>query len=207
MTVRLSMFVLVAVGSSAFASPHHARDRETARWLSIGGVLGSVASASVGAGMLAYGFSGGRGYNLGLEDTRRDGEIVIGVGAATTLLTPSLGEWYAGDLWSTGMKLRVAAIGVGLLGTAVYFGSGSPESCFQFEGGDYCSAGTPRAVVPTAVIGGIAGALFVGGIVYDLFDAPKAADRYGARHVEVMPAVLRSANGSTLPALGLTGRF
>jgi hypothetical protein len=207
MTVRLSMVVLLAVGSSAFASPHHSRDRETARWLSIGGALGSVAIASVGAGMVAYGFSGGRGYNLAFEDTRRDGEIVIGVGAATTLLTPSLGEWYAGDLWSTGMKLRVAGIGVGLLGMVVYFSSGSPESCFLFEGGDYCSAGTPRAVVGTAVIGGIAGALFVGGIVYDLFDAAKAADRYDASHVEVMPTVLRTANGATLPALGLAGRF
>ncbi|HEX4451993.1 MAG TPA: hypothetical protein VH143_14040 [Kofleriaceae bacterium] len=207
MTARISILVLLAVGSSALASPHHARDRETARWLSIGGALGSVAIASVGAGMLAYGFSDGRGYDLRFEDTRRNGEIVIGVGAATTLLTPSLGEWYAGEAWSTGMKLRVAGIGVGLLATAVYFGTGSSSSCFQLEGGDYCSGGAPHAIVATAVIGGIAGALFVGGIVYDLFDAAKAADRHDARRLEVLPTVLRSASGSALPALGLAGRF
>jgi hypothetical protein len=207
MTARLSIVVLLAIGSSAFANPHHPRDRETARWLSIGGVLGSVAIASIGAGVLAYGFSDGRGYNLEFEGTRSTGKLLIGIGAATTLFTPSLGEWYAGDVWSTGTKLRVAGIGIGLLATAVYFGSGSPESCFQFDGGDYCSAGTPHAIAATAVIGGIAGALFAGGIVYDLFDAAKAADRHNASRVEVMPTVVRSANGSTLPALGLAGRF
>ena len=41
----------------------------------------------------------------------------------------------------------------------------------------------------------------------DLFDAAKVADRYDASRVEVMPTGLRSANGSTLPALGLAGRF
>jgi hypothetical protein len=200
MLARLSILVLLAAGSTASAKPH--RSRETARWLSIGGVLGSVAIASVGAGMLAYGFSDGRGYNLAYEGTRTTGELLIGIGAATTLVTPSLGEWYAGELWSTGMKLRVAGIGVGLLATAVYFGSGSAESCFQLDGGDYCSPGSPRAVAATEVIGGIAGALFVGGIIYDLVGAAKAVDRY-----EVLPIVLRSATGSTLPAIGLTGRF
>jgi len=208
-SLGLSILVatLVITTGIATAEPGHPpRNRETARWLSIGGVLTSAAIAGVGAGMLEYGFMDSRGYDRSFAGVRRTGEVLVGVGAATTLFTPSIGEWYAGQAFSTGMKLRATGIGVGLLGAAIYGASGSSESCVMFDGANYCSGGSPRNVAAASVPVAIGVALYVGGILYDLVDAPSAADRYNARHVEILPAALKTPTG-ILPGVALGGTF
>jgi hypothetical protein len=191
----------------ATAEPgHKPRNRETARWLSIGGVLASAAIAGVGAGMLEYGFLGNRGYDQSFARVRRTGEVLIGVGAGTTLFTPSIGEWYSGQAISTGMKLRMTGVGVGLLGAAIYAATGSSESCLMIDHASYCGGGSPPDVAAASVPVGIGVALYVSGIIYDLVDAPSAADRYNARHVEVLPTILPTPTG-TLPGVALGGTF
>jgi hypothetical protein len=208
-SVGLSTLVatLAITSGIATAGPgHKPRDREVARWLSIGGVLTSAAIAGVGAGLLEYGFMDGRGYDQGFAHVRRTGEVLVGVGAATTLITPSIGPWYSGQAFTTGMTLRATGIGVGLLGAAIYAATGSSESCFMFDGANYCGGGSPHNVAAASVPVAIGAALYVSGIIYDLVDAPSAADRYNARHIEILPATLKTPTG-TLPGVALGGTF
>jgi hypothetical protein len=206
----LRLFTLVAAlaitsGVVAAEPGHKPRNRETARWLSIGGVLTSAAIAGVGAGMLEYGFTGNRGYDQGYAGVRRIGTVLLSVGAATTLITPSIGEWYSGQAFSTGMKLRATGIGVGLLGAAIYVVTGLGESCLminEMSCGGPSSPNVAAASVPIA----IGAALYAGGIIYDLVDAPSAADRYNARHLEILPTALSTPAG-TLPGVALGGTF
>jgi hypothetical protein len=203
-----TLVVALAITSRiATAEPgHKPRNRETARWLSIGGVLSSAAIAGVGAGLLEYGFMDNRGYDQSFARVRRTGEVLLGVGAATTLITPSIGEWYSGQAFSTGMKLRATGIGVGLIGAAIYAATSSSESCFMFDGANYCGGGSPPDVAAASVPVAIGVALYASGIIYDLVDAPSAADRYNARHVEILPTILPMPRG-TLPGVAPGGTF
>jgi hypothetical protein len=200
-----SIAVILALTATASADASHLRDRETSRWLSLGGVIGSVAFAGAGAGILLYRFGGDRGQDPSYRGLQNTGETLIGIGAASTLFTPSLGEWYSGSVLTTGVKLRGAGLGVGLLALAIYYGSGSSESCYQIGDGNYCGGGAPHDVQATALTAAIATGIFFSGIVYDLVDAPTVADHYNER-LTVTPTVIRSA-GITLSGVAVAGAF
>ena len=52
-----------------------------------------------------------------------------------------------------------------------------------------------------------AAAAYLAGIVYDIADAPAAADRYNKEFsLKVAPGLIKTPNG-TVPTLGLAGRF
>lgn len=89
-------------------------------------------------------------------------------GLATGLITPSLGEWYAGRYLTLGLVTRVA--GAGIVATS---------------GGD-----------PGAILLGVG--IEAAGAVYDVATAGSAAADYNRRHVLVTPTVLPTPSGPTL---------
>ncbi|HEX3761830.1 MAG TPA: hypothetical protein VHW23_24190 [Kofleriaceae bacterium] len=196
---RTGCLVLLAVALSAQARAAHAdpappapepRNRETARELSLGGTLASAVIAGAGGLLMAS------------DRHQPAGPWLIGIGAGSTLFTPLLGEWYAERWGGPGLDLRVAGIGVGLIGVAAYFVSGS--RCQQF--GDQCFGGTPHDPGPATVLISIGAVVYLGGIVYDIVRAPDAADRYNQRHLQIAPIAVGSATGLHA-GLGLSAAF
>ena len=193
-----SLAAVAALSLFASGADAQPRKRETARWLSLGGVIGSAAIAGTGAVMTEYALSGGRGYDQSYGPTRRAGEGLMIAGAVTTLVTPSLGDWYAGEYLTTGVKLRAAGLGVGLVGVGVYFAGES--KCQQF--GDSCYGGSGPNVSGASVAFAAGGALYLAGAIYDVVHAPTAADE----RFQIVPAVIASAHGPTT-GVGIGGRF
>lgn len=209
MISRTGCLVLLAAVLSARPHPAHAdpdpparapRNRETARWLSLGGTLASAVVAGAGGLMLEYGRD--HADTASTSRMRLEGSWLIGIGAGSTLVTPLLGEWYAERWGGPGLDLRVAGIGVGLIGVAAYFLSGS--RCQQF--GDECFGGAPHDPKPATVLISIGAAAYLGGIVYDIVHAPDAADRYNQRHAQIAPMPVASATGLH-PGVGLSAAF
>jgi hypothetical protein len=91
------------------------------------------------------------------------------VGGAAIVIGPSLGHIYAGTPWNTGLKMRVAGLGVGVVAGLMFMGAESGE---VFCTGSKCEAGIALGV---AAIG-----LYGVGTVYEMFSAPAAVQRYNA---------------------------
>jgi hypothetical protein len=207
---RARCLVLLAIAASTGAHAAHAdpdpparppRHRATARWLSLGGALASATLAGVGGLMLKY----GRAHRPRTDSSIRighDGAWLIGIGGVSTLFTPALGEWYAGEWFTPGMELRGVGIGIGLGGIAAYFLSG--HRCEQF--GDQCFNYQPRDPRPATVLISIGAATYLGGMILDIVRAPDAADRYNARHVQFVPTAITGASGLH-PGLELRAAF
>lgn len=170
--------VLILVLACAMA---HADDksRETAAYLSGGG-------AAVSGAVLLTSFL-----------TTPKGEVfndpVLYTGLGLAVVTPSLGELYAGEWFTPGMAVRIASAGLAVYAvrneeatvtcdTAATFG----ETCKQLKG-----AGV--ALVGVAAIG------FIGGMWYDALDAGDAVARWRKRHGIV---VTPTTNG-----IALAGQF
>lgn len=166
MVRKVVLFVLLAC-----ATAHADKSRDTAKYLSGG------ASAVSGAVLL-----------VGFLDAPM-GEVfntpVLYTGLAMATVTPSLGEFYAGEWFTPGMGIRLASAGL-----AVYAiqneqqevrcdtaSSASQPMCKQLKG-----AGI--ALIGVATIG------FVGGMWYDALDAGDAVDRWRARNnIALTPTV------------------
>jgi hypothetical protein len=126
-------------------------------------------------------------------------------GAGLSLLTPSFGEWYAGEWITPGMAARVVSLGLATVAltheqetTACNSGATNGQQCQSLTGAGF-------ALLGLAAIG------FVGGIWYDALDAPDAVDRYNQRHgLSLAPAAMPvpgGAPGQVAPGLMLGGRF
>jgi hypothetical protein len=170
------------------------RDRMVALGLSIGGTAASAAGFAVGASL-----GWDRGHNL-----------ILG-SLASTLLTPSLGEWYAGQGITVGLGLRVggvlvAGLGVVMVGGGLVFGNNcEPGECGTTSDTNSHSSGALLGAGLLFAFGGTV--TYLAGIVYDIVDAPSAADRYNNKHnLYLAPTVLPTASGN-VPAMSLSGRF
>ena len=142
----------------------HADDKseDTAKYLSGGG-------AAVSGAILLAAFLDpplGQPYNAPLLYT----------GLATAAITPSLGELYAGEWFTPGMGIRIAAAGLAVFAVQNEMdtvtcdtASMSGQTCHQLKG-----AGV--ALMGVAAIG------FIGGMWYDALDAGDAVRRWRSRH-------------------------
>ncbi len=118
-------------------------------------------------------------------------------GVGTSIVTPSLGQIYAGEYWSYGMALRggaAAFAAIAILGErhTVACDNGIDKNCKDLNG-------TGIAFL------GLAAIAFIGGMAYDVMDAPEAAARANQAaqfSVSLVPTVLPHGGG-----LGLVGRF
>jgi hypothetical protein len=176
---KVVLFVLLVCATA------HADDksRDTAKYLSGG------ASAVSGA-VLLYGFL----------DAPMGGVFntpVLYTGLAMATVTPSLGEFYAGEWFTPGMGIRLASAGL-----AVYAiqneqeevrcdtaSSSAQPMCKQLKG-----AGI--ALIGVAAIG------FVGGMWYDALDAGDAVDRWQRRN-----NITVSPTAGAMTGLSIAGTF
>jgi len=158
------------------------KDPRVALGLSVGGTAASLALtfAALGTG---------------------HGKLAI-AGAASTIVTPSFGEWYAGKPVTLGTALR-------LIGGGVFLGAGeSTLECMHisFDGAPACDGGA--FVLPLLALGGLIG--YVAGTAYDIKNAPITAREYNAAHrihVAPTPMYLRTPSGTATMGLGLAGTF
>ena len=96
--VVLSSWLLAATAHTSRADPPAPKDESTAVAMSTLGVLAS-------GGLIAAAFAVPRGHNE-LQGT------LATAGVTSTLVTPSLGHWYAGSYLTTGLTLRLAGLPV-----------------------------------------------------------------------------------------------
>ena len=181
--LTLSLVLASAVSSTA----HAEKSRQTAQLLS--GVGASVSGAVVLGGFMFA------------PDSKRINEPVMYTGIGMLFVTPSLGEFYAGEYLTIGMGVRALAAGLAVytletqtkLATCDDALSSTDPPCEIFTEGAYPLLGI-------AAIG------FIGGVWYDALDAGDAVDRWNRRHgLSVTPGV-PTASGPA-PGLTLSGRF
>ncbi len=110
---------------------------------------------------------------------------VLDVGLATSIVTPSLGEFYAHQVFTIGEALRVAGAALALVGVnqteSVSCENGFTTGCTTITGAGVALLG----------IGAIA---FIGGAAYDVLDAGDAVDRHDLR-VSVVPMAVPAGGG------------
>lgn len=173
----VACFLLATLAS---ATSHADKSPDTAKYLSGG------ASAVSGA-VLLYAFLEpplGQPFN----------RPVMYTGLVLAAVTPSLGEFYAGEYFTPGMGIRIAAAGLATyaiqeqteLATCDTASNATVPKCTQLKG-----AGI--ALIGVAAIG------FIGGMWYDSLDAGDAVDRWRSRHGIV---VAPTGNG-----IALAGQF
>ncbi len=113
-------------------------------------------------------------------------------GLAGIAIGPMLGHAYAGDAWNTGLQIRLGSLAVVGVGAVVVV-----TSClFNFKRSDPpgCGIGGGLAVI------GLFGLAV--GTVFEIVDAPDAARRANARHLQVVPTV-----GPGIAGASFAGQF
>jgi hypothetical protein len=192
--VRLVIACLLSA-SLAFAEPGEAAERRTTKVA----FLASILVTAGGIGLMLIGADAGiRPHAYG---SAADG-VEIGatsVGAAATLVGPSIGSLYAENFWNLGFLLRCVAVQIFATGAAVaYVRSSSTRG----------SGGPDGLVLLSFGIGAVLGAVsYLVGTVIELWGMPKAIDQYNLRHGwAITPTALRSRDGLA-PGLALTARF
>jgi hypothetical protein len=124
-------------------------------------------------------------------------------GVATSIVTPSLGEYYAEQYLTWGEALRAGAAGLAILGVNLT----TPTSCLTTADDNSCS----RISTAGIAILGAGLIIYIGGMFYDVLDAPDAVDRYNynARmHVMLAPGLMPSSTGAPPGGgLWLSGTF
>jgi hypothetical protein len=127
---------------------------------------------------------------------------VLYTGIGLLAITPSLGEFYAGQYLTIGMGVRVAAAGLALytlehytrLAKCPLAPPSDPPECDILTEGAY-------------PLLGIAAITFIGGVWYDVLDAKDAAERYNKKHgFTVAPVPMTGPQGTT-PGVMLGGSF
>jgi hypothetical protein len=164
------------------------KDPGVALGLSLGITAGGMAAMVIGGGL--------------------DSELGGGIATAGVLawfIGPSTGHAYAGRMGNTGLAIRgismlaaTVAIG-GLIGCIA--GSGDDVDDHEHLGDDDCGMFTGL------LVGSSIG--YLGGAVYEIVDAPRAARRHNARYgldVQVAPALVGGDAGRG-PGFAVAGRF
>ncbi len=158
-TVVLALTLLVA------ASPAHAeKQRRTAQALA--GVGVGVSAALVLSSFLVNG-AGTTVYRP-----------TFYAGLGTSVVTPSLGHFYAGQPLTIGMAIR----GSGAL-LALYGITQTQDERCTLDSTKNC----PRLSNTGVTILGLAAIAYIGGVAYDLADAAPAVDRHNRRHAMLVP--------------------
>lgn len=187
MTLRPAVWGLLAVlcviqpARPAFADSAETKSPDVALALSAGG-----AAASIGVFTLGW----HEGHTLTFDGWLK--ASLIGLG--TTLVTPSLGEWYAGTFMTAGLGFRLAGIGVSAAGLA------SAKLCFG-----ECRGQSTGAIV----IVGLGGLIYATGIVWDIATARSTARQANARRqpVAFTPSIQISPSGRSAYGIGIGGIF
>lgn len=173
--VALAVTCTIAHADDGAPTP---KSETTAFELSLGGTAASAALVIAGADL-------------------HNGDVVL-FGLASSLVTPSLGQWYSGQPLTTGMAVRTAS------GIATVVGLAGVLSCSNEFSDTPKSCGDGPALL---LLGGLAG--YAGGTIYDIATAGRAAREYNDSHfrVRVSPTVMRTPSGNSTMGVGIGGAF
>lgn len=182
MALRLVLLLVLLVPRLAAAEPDDTKSPGVSLALSAGGTAVSF-GVFAGSLMVADHLQGHHPWYT-----------VSVVGLASTIITPSLGEWYAGSYVTPAMGLR---LGGALLAIA---GASQAEICF-----DECKPHDNS--LPVAVIG-LGLTTYLAGVIWDIAAAPSTARKANARrHPTITPTLMTAPSGASAYGLGLGGNF
>ncbi|MGE0870392.1 MAG: hypothetical protein AB7P03_17645 [Kofleriaceae bacterium] len=153
-----------------------------------GKVLSGV-GAGVSSALLVSSFLFGDRYGSSYN------EPLFYSGLASSVITPSLGQWYGGQWVTIGMGVRAGAAG---LATFAVFVKSDEVRCNNTEQYATCKSLSGAAVA----LLGVAAIAYIGGAAYDVITAPDAVERYNKRRrgLALSPTVIPT---STTPTAGL----
>jgi len=174
-----ALVLVVLTMSLATGTAHAEKSKRTATILAASGT--AVASVLVMSSVLVHPQS---------EEIYKP-TLYAGLGLA--LVTPSLGHFYAGRYLTIGMGIRGAAAALAGIG----FAQKKDAACHT----------DPRQNCPIVTGGGLvlislAAIAAVGGVAYDVHDAPNAVEHYNRSHAMLVPVATPHGGG-----LALTGEF
>ncbi len=180
----LAVLAVLLVCGTAHAGK---KSRQTAR-------LASGISASVAGAVTLGGF-------VFAQDGEPFHKPLLYTGLGMLLVGPSAGEFYAGQYLTIGMGVR--AVGTGL---AVWTLQTQTKvvTCDDASNSEQKCTGFVENAAPLL---GIAAIIFIGGVWYDVLDAPDSADRYNKRHgFTATPTAMMGPQG-LVPGVALGGSF
>jgi hypothetical protein len=185
--MRALMLFLVLAATPASAetaspppNPPGAKSEKTAKALVAGGTIFS-------SGLIIASFL----VNLN-EGTAYLPTLYAGVG--TSIITPSLGQLYAGQYLTIGMGIRGVAAGIALWG----YSKKQDQPCT-----DVPNTNCPTTTATGLVMISLAAIAYIGGVAYDVRDTPNAVSRYNKRLANKRGASLTP----TRNGVALVGRF
>lgn len=190
--MALAAVLAVGAGTAHAETPKHMKSRTLAQALA---GIGTGISAALALTSL---FVGTKNSGFGNADEVANPPLLLS-GLVTSVFTPSLGQYYAGEYLSWGMAVRAASGGAIAVGA---FGLVQHNRCPDANGEHPCTGLTEIgvALIAAGVIG------YVGGVAYDIYDTPDAVDRYNSRHgFFVAPSASMTPDGTT--TFGVAGRF
>ena len=172
-----ALVLVVLTVSLATTTAHAEKSKRTATILAASGT--AVASVLVVSSVLVHPQS---------EEVYKP-TLYTGLGLA--LVTPSLGHFYAGRYLTIGMGIRAAAAVLAGIG----FSQKKDAACHD----------DPRSNCPIVTGGGLvlislAAIAGIGGIAYDVQDAPDAVESYNRRHAMLTPVA--NPHGAGLALIG-----
>ena len=178
--------LLVATATPAAAEPHR-KSHETAKLLS--GLGAGVSTALVLSAFL-------------IQDPHDPyNKPLLYSGLGVSLVGPSAGEYYAGQYLTIGEGVRAAAVALALVGVT----RTEHVSCLAGVDDNSCTSIEGKGVAFL----GVAAIAYIGGMFYDVYDAPDAVDRYNYKlRMQLVPGPMPSSFGGA-PGAGvwLRGSF
>lgn len=178
--------LIVAVVLALVATPAHAeKSLTTARILS---GVGTGASAAITLAAFVAG-DGAAGISKPL--------LLTGLG--TAIITPSLGELYAGSYFTPGIAIRLGATALAIY--AIY-GQQEDVRCSSVEY-KLCKQFKDEAFVTL----GLAAIAFIGGAAYDIKELPDYVAKANGVSVSIIPTVLPTRGGEIAPGLATILHF
>jgi hypothetical protein len=183
MKIRAAVLVVLLGARVASADSSEQKSPDLALALSASGTVVSLGLIIGGAHQFAHTTVGPRAWLT-----------VSAVGLESTLITPSLGQWYAGKFMTTGLALRLAGAAVAAGGVA------SAGICFS----DNCHGDSSAAVL----LAGLGILTYTIGVGWDLATVRPTTRESNARHAPVInPSVLTTSSGHSVYGLGVGGNF
>ena len=124
---------------------------------------------------------------------------VLLTGLGTAIVTPTLGEFYAGTYFTPGIAIR---LGAAALAVYAIYGQQEDVRCGSVEY-KLCKQFKDEAFVTL----GLAAIAFIGGAAYDIKELPDYVAKANGVTVSVIPTVLPTRGGDLAPGLATVMRF
>jgi hypothetical protein len=168
--------LVIAAGLLLIASPAHAEKKKKTA-LALTGVGTGVSGGLVLASFLVH-----------PQDLEVNKPLLY-TGLGSSIVTPSLGHFYAGKYLTVGMGIRAAAAGLALYGVS----QNQDQPC-DIDPTQNCPTltGTGFTFIALATIA------YIGGVAYDVRTTPDAVESYNKLHVQLLPTVTRGGGGLAL---------